>query len=192
MLTAAAFSLGHLFQPSLQSKFLPADCYTVERERKWEAMWDIDLLSAPLKSWNKGEPLSKVQNPRYQKKKSAVAHTVNFTKYSVAVCFPASVPGRITFDHVICYPTVINHYFFWSSHQEECSRPQEEEDIMDIPLDDPEANRAAAKIQAGFRGHMTRKKMKPEDKVEGEEVSSTGDVLNGSQGDTGQWCRTRG
>ncbi|XP_038155560.1 sperm surface protein Sp17 isoform X2 [Cyprinodon tularosa] len=53
--------------------------------------------------------------------------------------------------------------------QEECSRPQEEEDIMDIPLDDPEANRAAAKIQAGFRGHMTRKKMKPEDKTEGEE-----------------------
>lgn len=76
--------------------------------------------------------------------------------------------------------------------QEECSRPQEEEeDIMDIPLDDPEANRAAAKIQAGFRGHMTRKKMKPEDKAEGEEVSSTGDVLNGSQGATGQWCRTR-
>ncbi|XP_028276329.1 neurogranin (protein kinase C substrate, RC3) b isoform X2 [Parambassis ranga] len=53
--------------------------------------------------------------------------------------------------------------------EEECSRPQEEEDIMDIPLDDPEANRAAAKIQAGFRGHMTRKKLKPEDKAEGEE-----------------------
>ncbi|KAJ4936000.1 hypothetical protein JOQ06_017524 [Pogonophryne albipinna] len=71
-----------------------------------------------------------------------------------------------------------------SSEKEDCSRPQEEEDIMDIPLDDPEANRAAAKIQAGFRGHMTRKKMKPEDKAEGEEVSSTGDVLNCSQGDT--------
>ncbi|KAM8853595.1 uncharacterized protein ACB058_010065 isoform 1-T1 [Synchiropus picturatus] len=55
------------------------------------------------------------------------------------------------------------------SEQEECNRPQEEEDIMDIPLDDPEANRAAAKIQAGFRGHMTRKKMKPEDKAEVEE-----------------------
>lgn len=62
----------------------------------------------------------------------------------------------------------------WSSQQEDCSRPQEEEDIMDIPLDDPEANRAAAKIQAGFRGHMTRKKLKPEDKAEGEEVSGTG------------------
>ncbi|AWO99020.1 putative sperm surface protein Sp17 [Scophthalmus maximus] len=71
-----------------------------------------------------------------------------------------------------------------AENPEECSRPQEEEDIMDIPLDDPEANRAAAKIQAGFRGHMTRKKMKPEDKAEGEEVSSTRDVLNGGQGDT--------
>ncbi|KAM6973491.1 neurogranin (protein kinase C substrate, RC3) b [Aplochiton taeniatus] len=61
---------------------------------------------------------------------------------------------------------------------------------MDIPLDDPEANKAAAKIQAGFRGHMTRKKMKPEDK-DGEEeeeegtkeVSSSGDALNGGQGE---------
>uniref|UniRef100_A0A673KX92 Neuromodulin n=1 Tax=Sinocyclocheilus rhinocerous TaxID=307959 RepID=A0A673KX92_9TELE len=48
--------------------------------------------------------------------------------------------------------------------QWECNQPQEEEDIMDIPLDDPEANKAAAKIQAGFRGHMTRKKMKPGEK----------------------------
>ncbi|XP_072547888.1 neurogranin (protein kinase C substrate, RC3) b [Salminus brasiliensis] len=69
-------------------------------------------------------------------------------------------------------------------HIEECSHPQEEEDIMDIPLDDPEANKAAAKIQAGFRGHMTRKKLKPGDKP-GEEVSSSGEALNGSQGDTG-------
>uniref|UniRef100_A0AAR2L8P0 Neuromodulin n=1 Tax=Pygocentrus nattereri TaxID=42514 RepID=A0AAR2L8P0_PYGNA len=64
------------------------------------------------------------------------------------------------------------------------SQPQEEEDIMDIPLDDPEANKAATKIQAGFRGHMTRKKLKPGDKP-GEEVSSSGEALNGSQGDTG-------
>nr|XP_023869854.1 neurogranin-like [Salvelinus alpinus] len=72
-------------------------------------------------------------------------------------------------------------------HIEECSQPQEEEDIMDIPLDDPEANKAAAKIQAGFRGHMTRKKIKPADKPEGEErggeeVSSSGEALNGNQG----------
>ncbi|KAM9443195.1 neurogranin (protein kinase C substrate, RC3) b [Salvelinus alpinus] len=74
-------------------------------------------------------------------------------------------------------------------HIEECSQPQEEEDIMDIPLDDPEANKAAAKIQAGFRGHMTRKKIKPADKPEGEEeeeeeVSSSGEALNGNQGNT--------
>ncbi|CAM4536031.1 unnamed protein product [Leuciscus chuanchicus] len=43
--------------------------------------------------------------------------------------------------------------------EEGCTQPQDE-DIMDIPLDDPAANKAAAKIQAGFRGHMTRKKMK--------------------------------
>ncbi|XP_057207931.1 sperm surface protein Sp17 isoform X3 [Triplophysa rosa] len=70
-----------------------------------------------------------------------------------------------------------------SEEKQECSQPQEEEDIMDIPLDDPEANKAAAKIQAGFRGHMTRKKMKPDEKT-GEEVSS-GEALNGSEGDTG-------
>ncbi|XP_058655553.1 sperm surface protein Sp17 isoform X2 [Onychostoma macrolepis] len=68
--------------------------------------------------------------------------------------------------------------------KEECNQPQEEEDIMDIPLDDPEANKAAAKIQAGFRGHMTRKKMKPGEKPN-EEVSSSGEALNGSQGDSG-------
>ncbi|XP_064158638.1 uncharacterized protein spa17 isoform X2 [Anguilla rostrata] len=67
-------------------------------------------------------------------------------------------------------------------HKEECSQPQEEEDVMDIPLDDPEANKAAAKIQAGFRGHMTRKKMK-DDKPR-EEVSSSPDALSGSQRDS--------
>ncbi|XP_043115810.1 sperm surface protein Sp17 [Puntigrus tetrazona] len=71
-----------------------------------------------------------------------------------------------------------------SEQKEECNQPQEEEDIMDIPLDDPEANKAAAKIQAGFRGHMTRKKMKPGEKPN-EEVSSSGEALNGSQGDSG-------
>ncbi|XP_051962915.1 uncharacterized protein LOC127629740 isoform X2 [Xyrauchen texanus] len=71
-----------------------------------------------------------------------------------------------------------------SKQKEECSQPQEEEDIMDIPLDDPEANKAAAKIQAGFRGHMTRKKMKPGEKAN-EEVSSSGEALNGSQRDIG-------
>uniref|UniRef100_A0A3Q3WFA2 Uncharacterized protein n=1 Tax=Mola mola TaxID=94237 RepID=A0A3Q3WFA2_MOLML len=65
----------------------------------------------------------------------------------------------------------------------DCSRPQEEEDIMDIPLDDPEANRAAAKIQAGFRGHMTRKKMKPEDKAEGEEVNKRKESKRGDHVD---------
>uniref|UniRef100_A0A8C4SID4 Neurogranin (protein kinase C substrate, RC3) a n=1 Tax=Erpetoichthys calabaricus TaxID=27687 RepID=A0A8C4SID4_ERPCA len=42
---------------------------------------------------------------------------------------------------------------------EDCNKQQDEE-VLDIPLDDPEANKAAAKIQASFRGHMTRKKIK--------------------------------
>uniref|UniRef100_A0A8C7T3E4 Neurogranin n=1 Tax=Oncorhynchus mykiss TaxID=8022 RepID=A0A8C7T3E4_ONCMY len=49
-----------------------------------------------------------------------------------------------------------------------------EDDIMDIPLDDPEANKAAAKIQASFRGHMTRKRMK-EDKPR-EEVRASAEL----------------
>ncbi|XP_066566147.1 neurogranin (protein kinase C substrate, RC3) b isoform X2 [Amia ocellicauda] len=71
---------------------------------------------------------------------------------------------------------------------EDCSK-QAEEDIMDIPLDDPEANKAAAKIQAGFRGHMTRKKMKddkPRDEVSSSGVGeSSGESLNGSQREAG-------
>uniref|UniRef100_A0A8D0CHN2 Neuromodulin n=1 Tax=Scleropages formosus TaxID=113540 RepID=A0A8D0CHN2_SCLFO len=59
------------------------------------------------------------------------------------------------------------YLLFPALSQEECNQPQEE-DIMDIPLDDPEANKAATKIQAGFRGHMTRKKMK-DDKPREEE-----------------------
>ncbi|KYO35802.1 neurogranin [Alligator mississippiensis] len=47
-----------------------------------------------------------------------------------------------------------------------------DEDILDIPLDDPDANAAAAKIQASFRGHMTRKKIK------------------GGEIDPGQWLRS--
>ena len=53
--------------------FLPAECYTVydeEKEReKWKAKWVIDLLSAPLKSWNKGEPLSNERTTIAVKKK---------------------------------------------------------------------------------------------------------------------------
>ncbi|XP_053362893.1 sperm surface protein Sp17 [Clarias gariepinus] len=87
-------------------------------------------------------------------------------------------------SHLSSISPVQNTFISMDCHCEESNQPQEEEDIMDIPLDDPEANKAAAKIQAGFRGHMTRKKLKPGDKP-GEEVSSTGETLNGSQGDAG-------
>ncbi|TSP36122.1 Hepatocyte cell adhesion molecule [Bagarius yarrelli] len=64
-------------------------------------------------------------------------------------------------------------------HKEGCAQPQDE-DVMEIPLDDPTANKAATKIQAGFRGHMTRKKMK-DDKPR-EEWSAM------SQQDSGSCC----
>ncbi|KAK6467948.1 neurogranin [Huso huso] len=72
---------------------------------------------------------------------------------------------------------------------EDCNK-QQEEDVMDIPLDDPEANKAAAKIQASFRGHMTRKKMKddkPRDEESGgaEEGSGDRESLNGDQTESG-------
>ncbi|XP_054854006.1 neurogranin [Eublepharis macularius] len=60
-----------------------------------------------------------------------------------------------------------------------------DEDILDIPLDDPGANAAAAKIQASFRGHMTRKKIKGGERErkrkDPECTSSTraGDLRNG-------------
>lgn len=46
----------------------------------------------------------------------------------------------------------------WRRQEGACTKL--DEDILDIPLDDPDANAAAAKIQASFRGHMTRKKIK--------------------------------
>ncbi|KAM6043140.1 sperm surface protein Sp17 isoform 1-T1 [Chlamydotis macqueenii] len=60
-----------------------------------------------------------------------------------------------------------------------------DEDILDIPLDDPDANAAAAKIQASFRGHMTRKKIKGgelERKTKDAECANStrgGDLRNG-------------
>uniref|UniRef100_A0A3B3TCT7 Neuromodulin n=1 Tax=Paramormyrops kingsleyae TaxID=1676925 RepID=A0A3B3TCT7_9TELE len=70
-----------------------------------------------------------------------------------------------------------------------CGQPQDK-DIMDIPLDDPEANKAATKIQAGFRGHMTRKKMKDDNPREEVSISGTDEsaeeALNGSLADSGQ------
>ncbi|XP_053546453.1 sperm surface protein Sp17 [Bombina bombina] len=50
-----------------------------------------------------------------------------------------------------------------TEEENETSRKQQD-DALDIALDDPDANAAAAKIQAGFRGHMTRKKMKSGEK----------------------------
>ncbi|XP_043937114.1 neurogranin [Protopterus annectens] len=66
-----------------------------------------------------------------------------------------------------------------------------DEDILDIPLDDPDANKAAAKIQASFRGHMTRKKIKgsekdPKRKKDGRKSGENS--AEGAEGDTESAC----
>jgi hypothetical protein len=39
---------------------------------------------------------------------------------------------------------------------------ENDENILDIDMGDPEVEKAATKIQAGFRGHQTRKQLKHE------------------------------
>ena len=41
----------------------------------------------------------------------------------------------------------------------ETEEPKQEEEV-DIDLNDPEVDKAASKIQAGFRGHQARKQVK--------------------------------
>ncbi|XP_019613447.1 PREDICTED: ABC transporter F family member 4-like isoform X1 [Branchiostoma belcheri] len=48
----------------------------------------------------------------------------------------------------------------------EANKPAEEEEEIDIDLNDPEVANAAAKIQAGFRGHQVRKGMKKDKPAE--------------------------
>lgn len=53
----------------------------------------------------------------------------------------------------------------WQSQTKVDQSKQEEEEI-DIDLNDPEVEKAATKIQAGFRGHKTRKEMQSKTEVQ--------------------------
>ena len=44
-------------------------------------------------------------------------------------------------------------------------REGDEEDEIDIDLDDPDVEKAATKIQAGFKGHKARKEVKEKQKL---------------------------
>merc|ERR1712037_298642 len=48
-------------------------------------------------------------------------------------------------------------------------KEEEEEEVVDIDLTDPDVEAAATKIQAGFKGHKTRKEMKSKSEKEAEE-----------------------
>merc|ERR1712037_838655 len=52
---------------------------------------------------------------------------------------------------------------------EEEKEAKEEEEVIDIDLTDPDVEAAATKIQAGFKGHKTRKEMKSKSEKETEE-----------------------
>ena len=56
--------------------------------------------------------------------------------------------------------------------QAEEQSPAAEEEEIDIDLNDPEVGNAAVKIQAGFRGHQTRKSMKNKGETTVEETKS--------------------
>ncbi|KAK5618993.1 hypothetical protein CRENBAI_005134 [Crenichthys baileyi] len=173
----------HLPQPNAQSPKTNGESQSEDvREEKWDIFkQEEEMANSEVQEQSKERGKEETITPTGSADWTAADHTVEerpaaFEKDTSASANKSDKACRGVWAAV---PAGIRGM---ERAQEECSRPQEEEDIMDIPLDDPEANRAAAKIQAGFRGHMTRKKMKPEDKTEGEEVSSTGDVLHSSQG----------
>ena len=56
--------------------------------------------------------------------------------------------------------------FIISDEQRNDGTLQEEENLDDIDLTDPELNKAATKIQASFRGHKARKTLTEDNTLE--------------------------
>ncbi|XP_033758760.1 titin-like isoform X3 [Pecten maximus] len=74
-----------------------------------------------------------------------------------------------------------------SEEESQETSTEEKKEEIDINLDDPEVEKAATKIQAGFRGHRTRKEMKGTTQTSGGEeagVSDTGEVTQEKSDET--------
>ena len=57
----------------------------------------------------------------------------------------------------------------------------DDDEEIDIDLDDPDVEKAATKIQAGFKGHRARKEVKEKQKVknvEGEDVAHEPEIIS--------------
>ena len=68
--------------------------------------------------------------------------------------------------NLLCYATLtFRHQAAKAEETQEAEKPETEgeakqEEEVDIDLNDPEVDKAASKIQAGFRGHQARKHVK--------------------------------
>merc|ERR1712037_187201 len=64
-------------------------------------------------------------------------------------------------------------------HAKDKSEKEEtEEEVIDIDLNDPEVEAAATKIQAGFKGHKTRKEMKAKEVEAAEDATEDDEVID--------------
>merc|ERR1712130_82743 len=59
------------------------------------------------------------------------------------------------------------------AEEEKKQNEEEEEEVIDIDLTDPDVEAAATKIQAGFKGHKTRKEMKETNLKKNTELNET-------------------
>ncbi|XP_053942767.1 neurogranin [Cuculus canorus] len=118
---------------------------------------------APLQELEETEEKEDEEKAEEQAGSVASVDTVRDTAPASGSAQLATCAGRAAGEARPCWspsPTAAAHLSCAMDCCNEGACTKLDEDILDIPLDDPDANAAAAKIQASFRGHMTRKKIK--------------------------------